>query len=149
MTIDIRIAAPEDVDAIFAIRTEVRENHLSMQEMAALSITPETVREDLAPSTSSRTWIAEFDREPVGFSVAHPDDGNLFALFIRTAFEGRGIGRRLLALAGAYLFESHDTIWLETDGASRASGFYRRLGWETVAELPGGDIRMEKRAQPH
>ena len=49
-----------------------------------------------------------------------------------------------MAKAEAFLFQHHPTIWLETAENSRASGFYRHLGWQAVANLPEGDVRFEK-----
>lgn len=142
----IRIGTADDVEVVFDIRTSVRENHLSREQMAALGITPETAREEMSTSTTSRTWIAEVDGFPVGFAVAHADDGSVFALFVRAESEGQGIGRRLMQEAEAFLFRTHPRIWLETDGKSRASRFYREQGWEPVAELDDGDVRFEKAA---
>ena len=45
------------------------------------------------------------------------------------------------------LFRHHPTIWLETAETSRASGFYRKLGWLPVKRLGQGDVRFEKQRQ--
>ncbi|WIJ25909.1 hypothetical protein [Devosia sp. RR2S18] len=47
MTIIIRDAAEEEIPAIFEVRTSVRENHLSVEQMAKLGITNETIRQAL------------------------------------------------------------------------------------------------------
>jgi hypothetical protein len=47
MTITIRDAAEEDIAAIFEVRTSVRENHLSVEQMAEMGITNETIRQVL------------------------------------------------------------------------------------------------------
>jgi hypothetical protein len=48
----IRIATNSDVATLFRIRTSVKENHQSQEELAALGVTPESVGEMLR--TTSR-----------------------------------------------------------------------------------------------
>lgn len=73
------------------------------------------------------------------------EDGCVFAVFVLPEFEGHGLGRSLMEEAETFLFQHHQTLWLETAEASRACGFYRNLGWHPVENLPEGDIRFEKR----
>jgi len=141
----IRLASIADIDAIFRIRTSVRENHLSHDQLAEMGITPGAIREAIQAAPCA--WIAEVNGNPVGFSMADSEDGCVFAAFVLPEFEGLGLGRSLMAEAEAFLFSSHQTIWLETAEASRASGFYKALGWQPVAGLPEGDVRFEKYAK--
>lgn len=138
----IRLAEQADINAIFDIRTSVQENHLSHDQLAEMGITPETIRQAILEAPCA--WIAEVDDVPVGFSMADVQDGCVFAAFVLPEFEGHGLGRSLMDRAEAFLFQHHRTIWLETAEASRASGFYRNLGWQPVENLPEGDIRFEK-----
>lgn len=138
----IRLANQADINAIFEIRTSVRENHLSHDQLAELGITPETIRQAILGAPC--VWVADVDGVPVGFSMADVDDGCVFAAFVLPEFEGYGLGRSLMEKAESFLFQHHRTIWLETAEASRASGFYRKLGWQSVKNLPEGDIRFEK-----
>lgn len=138
----IRLADETDINAIFHIRTSVQENHLSHDQLAEMGITPDTIRQ--AISEASCIWVAEVEGVPAGFSMADIEDGCVFAAFVLPEFEGHGLGRRLMDKAEAFLFQHHRTIWLETAEASRASGFYRHLGWQPVKHLPEGDIRFEK-----
>lgn len=144
MTITVRDATEADIEVIFDIRTCVRENHLSAGDLAEMGITPARVRDALAAAPC--IWVAEVDGMPAGFSMANFDDGSVFAAFVRPEMEGRGVGTRLMKRAEGALFRRHACIWLETDGASRAAVFYRKIGWSLVATLPNGDIRFEKRA---
>lgn len=139
----IRVANQADIKAIFDIRTSVKENHLSHEQLTEMGITPETIQ--MAMLGAPCIWIAEVDGIPAGFSMADVEQGCVFAAFVRPEFEGRGLGRSLMANAEALLFQYHPTIWLETAEASRASGFYRSLGWQSVERLPEGDVRFEKR----
>lgn len=142
MNSQIRVATPADINVIFDIRTSVRENHLSHDQLAQMGITPHAIQQamQLAPCV----WIAEVEGVAAGFSMADIEEGCVFAAFIRPEFEGHGLGRRLMEQAEALLFQHHQQIWLETAEASRANGFYQRLGWVVVEQLPDGDIRMEK-----
>lgn len=142
MNINIRIATPADINTIFDIRTSVKENHLSHDQLTEMGITPDAIQQALQQAPC--LWVAEVDGVAAGFSMADIDDGCVFAAFIRPEFEGHGLGRKLMEQAEALLFQHHRQIWLETAEASRANGFYQRLGWRVVEQLPQGDIRMEK-----
>lgn len=146
MTITIRDAAEEDIPAIFAVRTSVRENHLSVEQMAGMGITYETIRQALCEEPC--IWVAVHGNRIVGFSMADAADGCLFAAFVRPEWEGQGIGSRLLARAEAFLFKRHSSIWLHTDGSSRAAGFYERLGWKRMPDMENRDARFEKPRPP-
>ncbi|WP_256870556.1 hypothetical protein [Chromobacterium haemolyticum] len=43
MSSTIRLAVRADIAALFDIRTSVRQNHLSIEQLAGLGITPETI----------------------------------------------------------------------------------------------------------
>ena len=147
MTITIRDAIEDDIPAIFEVRTSVRENHLSVEQMAELGITHETIREMLHGEPC--IWVAVQGGRIVGFSVADAGDACLFAAFVRPEWAGQGVGRRLMEQAEAFLFERHSSIWLHTDGSSRAAGFYERLGWERMPDVANRDARFEKHRPPN
>lgn len=142
MTIIVRNALEQDIPAIFAVRTSVRENHLSVEQMAGMGITHDTIREMLQGEPC--IWVAAQGDHIVGFSVADAADACLFAAFVRPEWAGQGVGRRLMERAEAFLFERHSSIWLHTDGSSRAAGFYERLGWKRMPDVENRDARFEK-----
>ncbi|WP_152048292.1 GNAT family N-acetyltransferase [Aureimonas psammosilenae] len=142
MTISIRDAIDDDIPAIFEVRTSVRENHLSVEQLAEMGVTFDTIRKALREQPC--IWVAEHEGLIVGFSMVDVEDACMFAAFVRPEREGLGIGRQLVERAEAFLFERHPSIWLETNGSSRAAGFYERLGWERSEELENGDARFEK-----
>lgn len=142
-THQIRLANVEDVAAIFRVRTSVTENVLTLNELADLGVTPDTISEVIG--SASCLWVAEVDGEVAGFAMVELDSACLFAAFVLPAHEGRGIGRDLVAVCEAALFRENALAWLETDAASRAAGFYRHLGWAHAADLGNGDVRLEKR----
>ncbi|RYG79535.1 MAG: N-acetyltransferase, partial [Alphaproteobacteria bacterium] len=132
--------------AIFAVRTSVRENHLSVDQMAEIGITHQTILQALRQEPC--IWVAVQGDEVVGFSMADADDACVFAAFVLPACSGKGIGRRLMERAEAFLFERHASIWLHTDGSSRAAGFYERLGWQRMPDMENRDARFEKHRPP-
>lgn len=143
----IRPATTADIEALFEIRTSVVQNHLSREQMLELGITPTSLAQAIEAAPCA--WLAEVEGAPVAFAMVDLDDACVFALFVKPAFEGQGLARRLMAEAEAALFARHSRIWLETDGRDsvRANGFYRRLGWAVVEQLEEGDVRYEKARQ--
>ncbi|WP_395607961.1 GNAT family N-acetyltransferase [Pseudomonas sp. B22129] len=140
----IRVATEDDVDTLFAIRTSVQQNHLSREQLAGLGITPQVLAEGIREAPC--VWIAEVDGQPAAFSMADLAQGEVFAMFVRPAYEGLGLGRQLMAVTEAALFERHETLFLITDGREeiRANGFYRRLGWALEDRVDGDDVRYRK-----
>nr|WP_250212306.1 GNAT family N-acetyltransferase [Pseudomonas fluorescens] len=144
----IRVATPDDIDTLFAIRTSVVQNHLSREQMTALGITPQVLADSIREAPC--VWIAEVEGRPVAFSMVDRAAGEVFAMFVQPGYEGLGLGRRLMAVAEAALFEQHERLFLITDGRDeiRANGFYQRLGWSMVARVEGDDVRYEKSRVP-
>lgn len=144
MAITLRPATADDIELLFDIRTSVQQNHLTREQLHALGITALALAD--AINAAPCAWVAEADRQAVGFAMVDLDEGELFALFIRPNFEARGIGRLLLQQAEQALFQHHALIHLTTDGdeATRANGFYRRHGWLASGAVDDRDVRFEK-----
>lgn len=142
MNISTRLALSSDIKGIFDVRTSVKENHLSREEMEQMGITEKIVIEMIEKSRCA--WVAEDDGKVIGFSMILPYEACLFAAFVLPEYEGGGVGRSLVGLAEQELFKHHDAAWLETDKNSRAAEFYRRLGWIEKENVNESDIRLEK-----
>ncbi|TRX76737.1 GNAT family N-acetyltransferase [Pseudomonas mangiferae] len=142
MPFQIRAAVPDDVPAIFEVRTSVRENLLTRDDMQAMGITEDAVSAMIQDAPCA--WVATEGSETVGFSMIIPDESCLFAAFILPRHENKGLGRQLVQVAEAALFADHAVAWLETGRNTRAAGFYRHLGWGHEQDLGNGDIRLEK-----
>jgi len=141
----IRVATEADIDSLFDIRTSVLENHQSRVDLARVGVTPDSVAQML--HSSSRAWIASERKQDVAFSMADASDATVFAMFVRPAFEGRGLGRILMKRAEEWLFEQGCVeIWLLTDANRdvRANGFYRHLGWDDAGIQQDGQVKFTK-----
>jgi GNAT superfamily N-acetyltransferase len=89
-------------------------------------------------------FVWEDEGGVVGFSAADPRDGNIWALFMDPAYEGRGIGRALFERACNVLREAGcSRMWLTTDPGTRAEAFYRAAGWTMVGRR-GCELLFEK-----
>ena len=142
MNIMTRLALTTDTESIFEVRTSVKENYLSREEMEQMGITESVVMDMIDESRCA--WVAVDDTKVIGFSMILPDEGCLFAAFVLPEYEGKGVGRRLVELAEQELFKHHETAWLETDKNSRAAKFYMQLGWVKKEDAGESDIRLEK-----
>jgi len=98
LTTVIRKATRADLPRISEIRFAVRENRLS--NPASIGPVVDWLFDN------STFWVWEGDGAIQGFSAADPRDGSIFALFVHPSYEGRGIGRALLAPACDTLKES-------------------------------------------
>jgi GNAT superfamily N-acetyltransferase len=130
-----REANLEDIPALSEIRLSVKENALSDPRR----ITREMYVDYL--SASGKGWLCEVDEEVVGFSVASTGDASIWALFVKPAYEGRGIGKRLLKLATSWLFEmGAQSVILSTAAHTRADRFYELQGWKRGDIKPDGEV---------
>jgi GNAT superfamily N-acetyltransferase len=119
-----------DIPGLFFVRTRTRENTYTLEQLHGLGITPASVAQKLA--TSHKGWLAAGDDQVVAFCMADAQAGELWVIAVLPAFEGRGIGGRLMGLAEQWLWQCGCTrAWLTTDvdTSLRAYGFYRRRGW--------------------
>jgi ribosomal protein S18 acetylase RimI-like enzyme len=93
----------------------------------------------------------------VGYTAVHPEDGEMFLLFVHPAYAGRGIGRALLAAAHdalgaagcreAYLFVHEQN---ERALAVYAAAGYRPDGTDRVSDfrdIPIRELRLVKQLE--
>ena len=87
-------------------------------------------------------------RHVVGYTAAHPDDGEMFLLFVHPAYAGRGIGRALLsaahdALRAAGCQQAHLYTHEQNERALAVyeSAGYRRDGSVRESDFGGTAIR--------
>jgi GNAT superfamily N-acetyltransferase len=131
-----------DMSGISRVRTSVRKNLLTREQLAQRGITEESVAASLL--LTRKAWVATCDGEVVAFSMADRQDGSIFALFVLPGYEGKGLGTRLLDAAVDWLWQNGiERIWLTTARGTRAAEFYLRRGWVCVGEQPNGELRFE------
>lgn len=119
-----RQASAADIPAMSRIRLDVDENVLS---------DPGRITEQMYVDyleLLGRGWVAVIDGEIVGFSCANKTDSSIWALFMSQQYERRGVGKQLLDLAVAWLFEQGNAfVSLSTGKDTRADRFYAARGW--------------------
>ena len=104
----------------------------------------------LVPRTWRRAGVSFFVRAlGVGGefgALAHQTSRSIFALFVLPGYENRGLGRRLLDAASAWLWDNGaDIVWLTTAPDTRAARFYERDGWICSGVEANDELRFERR----
>jgi GrpB-like predicted nucleotidyltransferase (UPF0157 family)/GNAT superfamily N-acetyltransferase len=142
----IREGLPDDVAAMFDIRGRVDENRMSRSEFADLGITEDRIRNRLGAELTA--WVAEIDGQVVGYSMSDRERGCVYAVFVLTNFQRRGIGAALLDRASASLFSrGFDPLFLNTDASTGAHRFYLRRGWTDIGKCDAAERRLELSAE--
>lgn len=132
--LNFREIKSSDVPELLLLRTQVKENRLSMDDLIRMGITEETVAAKLAATYNG--WLCEDQNgRVVGFSMGNKADGEMWVIAVLPECERQGIGKKLMLLVQDWLFQYHDELWLTTehDPANRAYGFYQSLGWRETA----------------
>src|SRR3954453_17848645 len=141
MTEQIRPAELSDAGQIADVQTwtwrEAYAGQLPAAFLAARVVSSEHWRGILAdPGARTSNWVSLADDVVVGFASAgpdldEPDLGCLYAIYVRAARQGRGLGYRLHEAAMESLVAAgfvEATVWsLATNSSTLA--FYERQGW--------------------
>ena len=126
-----------DIDACFSVRERTRENAIPRERLAAIGITPQSFAAALE-SGRVNGWVCEADGQVVGFCSGDTETGEVLVLAVLPEYEGKGVGRRLLAeVVGELRAQGHGKLWLaaSADPAHRSHGFYRAQGWKPTGEV--------------
>jgi uncharacterized membrane protein YbaN (DUF454 family)/ribosomal protein S18 acetylase RimI-like enzyme len=144
---------PRDVKELLVLRTLVKENRLSMDDLINMGITEESVAAKL--KSTYKGWLCrDQNGRAVGFSMGNNADGEMWVIAVLPEYEGLGIGKKLMLLVQDWLFQFHHRLWLTTehDPANRAYGFYQRLGWREESVENGHSrftlVKTEQRISP-
>jgi GNAT superfamily N-acetyltransferase len=134
----IRQASEKDIDQIQWIRRAVKENILSNPEL----VSNEDCR--IFITQRGRGWVAVSEELILGFAIADLEDDNIWALFVHPDHEKQRIGKQLHdAMLNWYFDRGKTWVWLSTDPATRAAGFYESQHWKRTGKLPNGEIKFE------
>jgi GNAT superfamily N-acetyltransferase len=127
-----------DIPQIQLVRNAVKENALSDPNL----ITDKDCEEFI--TIRGKGWVAEENKQIVGFAIADLQDNNIWALFLFPSFEGRGIGRALHRIMMDWYFnQTKTTVWLGTAFNTRAEQFYKKAGWLVVGTHGSNEIKFE------
>jgi GNAT superfamily N-acetyltransferase len=133
-----REAKITDIAQMHAVRIAVAENVLPNPDL----ITAADYEDFLL--RRGKGWVCETDNTVIGFAIVDLQEGNVWALFVHPAFDGRGIGRRLHdEMLEWYFSQTDGSIWLGTSPNTRAEKFYRKAGWKEAGIRANGEIKFE------
>ncbi len=125
-----------DIYDILNIRISTTENHFSMEDLAEIGITHQSVSQWL--DGSIKGWLCEISNKSVAFAMGDSATGEVLVIAILPEYEMLGIGKKLMIQLQDWLWSSgHKELWLwsNPDDAVRAHGFYRKLGWQPTGEV--------------
>ena len=133
-----REATNNDIPQLHSIRISANENKLSNPSL----ITPEEYTDFL--TVRGKGWLCEVDNTIAGFAIIDFKEHNIWALFIRPEFEGRGIGKKLQQIMLDHYFQTNtQKLWLGTAPATKAENFYTKTGWKNMGIRKNGEILFE------
>ncbi|WP_034387784.1 GNAT family N-acetyltransferase [Comamonas composti] len=134
----LRQARPEDAQALRAILWATYETTWKPEITAAkhAKICAEDNPARYVKARGELFWLAECDG--VVAAMLDWEDDFVHALHVLPAFQGKGLGRALLAHAEAAMRAAgHGKARLETDTFNQAAiGFYERNGYQCEATYP-------------
>lgn len=137
-----RPTEPDDMDALFDVRSRTRENPLSREELAGWGFTPEGTRRAFAAGECIG-WVCEDGGNIVGFCSGDTTTGEIIVVAVLPDHERRGIGIGLLErVVGTLVAKGLHSFWLacSPDPRIRSHGFYRANGWAPNGKvLENGD----------
>lgn len=131
-----REAVSDDISEMKRIRDHVRENPL---------ISGKIEFEDYQKALfeDGKGWVCTYQGKIVGFSCGRLKQNDVWALFLDSAHEGKGIGNHLMELLENWMFKNGcQEIKLSTDPNTRAEYLYRKRGWIEVGILPNKEIEF-------
>ena len=134
----IRTALSSDIPQMQIVRNAVKENMLSDP-----ALVPDKDYETYM-AKRGKGWVCTVADEVVGFAFADLKDNNVWALFVKPEYEGKGIGKQLHDTMIDWYFEkTKDAIWLGTAFNTRAEAFYRMQGWKEIGTHGSKEIKFE------
>ncbi|HFE3556699.1 TPA: GNAT family N-acetyltransferase [Enterobacter hormaechei] len=140
MNMTIRPTTRDDVTALPAIERAAGQRFRDVPELAWLADGEAiSVEDHLGYAARGSSWLALADDRPVGFILTEAHSSSLFIveLSVHQDWQGRGLGRQLIARAAAHarsLGLNSLTLTTFRDVPWNAP-FYARLGFEMMTTL--------------
>jgi L-amino acid N-acyltransferase YncA len=141
MTVTYRQAVPSDIAACIDLRGKTRENAVSVERLNQLGITEASWSADVANGDLPGYVCVEQGRI-VGYCFADKNSGEVVVLALLPAWEGKGIGKKLLGMIVTDLQKlGFRRLFLgcSSDPKVRSYGFYRYLGWRSTGTFDAND----------
>ncbi len=137
-----REAVLGDIAGMHKVRVSVKENVLSDPGLVTIKDYEDYVVH------RGKGWVCEINNEITGFGIIDLLEKNVWALFVKPAHEGKGIGRKLHQLMLDWYFsKTLNKIWLGTEPGSRAAAFYETAGWKQVGTHGKNELKFEITAE--
>ena len=134
-----REAQVTDIPQMMEIRNSVKENQLSDPSLISFDDYETFI------SNRGKGWISLEGELVTGFAVVDLVEHNIWALFVRPGYEGKGIGTKLQQIMLSWYFmQTSHPVWLSTSPGTRAEKFYRKSGWQETGSYGKGEIRFER-----
>jgi GNAT superfamily N-acetyltransferase len=133
-----REAQISDIQQIQIVRNSVKENMLSNPALVSDADCEEFMFH------RGKGWVCVIDGTVVGFSIADLKENNIWALFVHSDHEKKGIGKKLHDLMLDWYFSvTKNRVWLGTAPNTRAESFYRKAGWTETGMHGQGEVKFE------
>lgn len=130
--------APANLSAEYIrLRGLTRENPASETRLKELGVTAESWSADVESGELTGTVALDADRV-IGYCFGNKRTGEVVVLAVLPDFEGRGVGRQLLAsITEALSQRGHNRLFLgcSADPKVRSYGFYRHVGWRSTGTV--------------
>lgn len=135
MTREVRLLAPHDAAELVRLCRE----HAAFERAGPLDgPDPAALIEMFVDVPETRCWVIDGDGELAGFASAAKEHAtwhaaryaHLDCLFLRPAYRGRGLGRRLVSAVAAWALDEGllGMQWQTPPWNEDAIGFYARIG---------------------
>lgn len=145
--VELRRATAEDAQAIGAVfDAAVREGWTYLGDLAQKPMfTPEDWDELVADHAPPNVLLVATDEDGqvIGYTAVHPEDGEMFLLFVDPAHSGRGVGRLLLSAAHDALREAgcEEAYLFTHEQNERALAVYTAAGYRPDGSIRESDFR--------
>ncbi len=146
MHLEVKTAVAIDAAECVSLRGQTRENAVSESRLREVGVTVESWGADIDTGLLPG-YVCRDAGKLVGYCFGNAQTGEVVVLALLPAYEGCGLGRRLLDRVVSHLRRlGHQRLFLgcSSDPQVRSYGFYRHLGWQSTGKADRlGDEELE------